>query len=429
MIAKRHLKFLLPAFLLCVLKANGYSQMHDSLLNYMDIAVKNNPVVLQRYNEYRAAFEKVAQVGALPDPELNAGILLSPMELVMGKQLAEIQLMQMFPWFGTLNAAENEMSLMARAKYESMMDARAQVLYDVHRAWNSLIIINSRNALNEKNIAILKSLEQLLMVKFQAAMDSDPGNSSLADLYTLQMEILNLENVYALAQDEESTGRARFNSLLNRPAETPVFIPDTILADTGEINLKHIADSMLQNNPMLKGMLYEQQSAEFRKKMVTRMGYPMIGLGLSYTPISKIEGLNSAMNGKDMIMPMVSMSIPIYRGKYKSMRNEAEWAKAAVQGGYEAAVNDLNNEYYEARQLLFDARRRIDLYEKQRKLANQVINVRIQSFTSTGSGLDEILQAYRRLYDYEFNKIEAVADYSNAVAWLKRLGNINAELP
>lgn len=426
---KRHLKFLLPAFLLFVLKATGYSQMHDSLLYYMDIAVKNNPVVLQRYNEYKAALEKVTQVSALPDPELNAGILLSPMELVMGKQLAEIQLMQMFPWFGTLNAAENEMSLMARAKYESLMNAKSQVLYDVHRAWNSLIIINSKNELNEKNIAILKSLEQLLMVKFRAPLETDPGNSSLADLYTLQMEILNVENASALARNEASTNIARFNSLLNRPAETPVFIPDTILADAGELNLKHIADSLLHNNPMLKGLLYEQQSAEFRKKLVTRMGYPMIGLGLSYTVMSKNEGLTSDMNGNDMIMPMVSLSIPIYRGKYKSMQNEAEWAKAAVEDSYEAAVNDLNIEYFEATQQLFDARRRIDLYEKQRKLANQVINVRIQSFTSNGSGLDEILLAYRLLYDYEFNKIEAVADYSNAVAWLKRLGNINAELP
>ena len=55
---------------------------------------------MQRYFEYQAALQKVPQVGGLPDPELNLGVFLSPMELVEGKQVADIRLMQMFPWFG-----------------------------------------------------------------------------------------------------------------------------------------------------------------------------------------------------------------------------------------------------------------------------------------------------------------------------------------
>ena len=74
----------------------------DSLINYLEMAAKNNPTVLQRYNEYQASLQKVPQVGSLPDPQLEMGVFLSPMELISGNQVADIKLMQMFPWFGVI---------------------------------------------------------------------------------------------------------------------------------------------------------------------------------------------------------------------------------------------------------------------------------------------------------------------------------------
>jgi len=82
---------------------------------------------MQRFNEYQAALQKIPQVNSLPDPQLEMGVFLSPMELMAGNQVADIKLMQMFPWFGTLKNAKDEMSLMAKAKYEAFVDAKLQV--------------------------------------------------------------------------------------------------------------------------------------------------------------------------------------------------------------------------------------------------------------------------------------------------------------
>ena len=112
-------------FLQFVSGLSAFSQQQaDSLMYYLEIAAKNNPRVLQKFTEYQAALQKVPQVGSLPDPELNLGVFLSPMELVSGNQVADIRLMQMFPWFGVLKNAKDEMSLMAKAKYESFRDAK-----------------------------------------------------------------------------------------------------------------------------------------------------------------------------------------------------------------------------------------------------------------------------------------------------------------
>ena len=76
-------------------------------------------------------------------------------------------------------------------------------------------------------------------------------------------------------------------------------------------------------------LTYEQQSLDARKKMVTRMGYPMIGLGVNYSVISKRRCQPHRMNGKDMIMPMATVTLPIYRKKYNAMKNEADLLKTA----------------------------------------------------------------------------------------------------
>jgi len=77
-------------------------QYPDSLLRYLEIAAKKNPGVLQKFSEYQAALQKIPQVGSLPDPELSAGVFLSPMELVSGNQVADLRLMQMFHGLGLL---------------------------------------------------------------------------------------------------------------------------------------------------------------------------------------------------------------------------------------------------------------------------------------------------------------------------------------
>jgi len=463
---------------LCI---SGFSQS-DSLSVYLELAAKNNPTVLQKYNEYQAALQKVPQVGSLADPELSIGVFLSPMELVSGNQVADIRLMQMFPWFGVLENAKDEMSLMAKAKYETFRDAKLQVFYDVQRTWYELYRIQQNINISEKNIEILRAIERISLAKFKTtpsggsgsssssgnmsnsnsqnissassamqtmggnltsnssitsnqpptalpsnSMGASAGGSGLADVYRIQMDMGELENSIALLQNQQNTTVARFNSILNRPVKSIVSLPDTLKQDTLGVSLLIVSDSMLSNNPMLGMLKYEQQSLEARTKMVARMGYPMIGLGLNYSLIKKNPMSTSKMNGKDMIMPMVTITLPIYRKKYNTMQTEAELMKTATANGYTATANSLQTEYYEAMQLYLDAQRRIKLYENQSLLANNSLDIMIKSFSASGSSLTDILRIRQQTLDYEFKQVEAVVDYNTAIAWLRRLGNLGKQ--
>lgn len=455
----------------------GYSQEQpDSLFNYLEIAARNNPTVFQRYAEYQAALQKVPQVGSLSDPDLSLGVFLSPMELVAGNQLADIRLMQMFPWFGVLKNAKDEMSLMAKAKYETFRDAKLQVFYDVQRTWYELNKVKQNIHVSEKNIDLLRTIERLAIVRFKAGpsanssapaskstpqastpgsssgssgmnsmggnagsassqaaapmpgnpMGSSSGGSGLSDVYRIQIEIGDLQNNIELLKNQLNTSAAKFNSYLNRPQAAIVTVPDTLKSENFEPSLLAISDSIKSNNPMLGMLQFEQKSLEARKQMVTKMSYPMVGLGLNYSLINKNAMSTLPMNGKDMVMPMVTATLPIYRKKYKAMRDEVDFLKSANVQSYNATANSLQTEYYQAMQLYQDAQRRIKLYASQYQLASKSLGIMFKSFASSGTSLTDILRVRQQTLDYEYRQVEAVADYNTSIAWLKRLGNIEA---
>ena len=234
---------------------------------------------MQKFSEYQAALQKIPQVGSLSDPELSIGVFLNPMELVSGNQVADLRLMQMFPWFGVLRNAKDEMSLMANAKFEFFRDAKLQVFYDVQRTWYELYKIQKDISISEKNIEILKIIERLALVRFKSApsgsagttssinpgmssvsnqpssagssgmqtmggsqansgssasnqpatsmqtgsMGSSSGSSGLVDLYRIQIETVNLKTILRYLKNQEQSIIAQFNSYLNRPPVTPVF--------------------------------------------------------------------------------------------------------------------------------------------------------------------------------------------------------------
>ena len=466
-----NLKKTLLLIILLVCSVAGYSQLTDSLTYYLETAVKNNPTVLQRYNEYQAALQKVPQVGSLPDPQLEIGVFLSPMELISGNQVADIKLMQMFPWFGVIKNAKDEMSLMAKAKFETFRDAKLQVYYDVQRAWFDVYKVRQNIRISEKSIDLLKTIERLTLVKYKSgsingstsvstsrmstanspavssgssgmngmggsstgstvqsansspstSMSAVSGGAGLSDVYQIQIELGDLENNIASLKNEEQVIVARLNSVLNRDLKTQVARVELLPTEPLDILYLSVNDSMFQSNPMLGMYRYEQQSLEARKKMQNKMGLPMVGLGVNYTVINKSEMSTSPMNGQDMIMPMVVLTLPIYRNKYKAMQSESAFLKKASEQNYQATANGLQTEYYEALQLYNDAQRRMKLYTNQSMLAQKSLDILIKTFSSSRSNLTDLLRFRQQLIDYEFKQVEAITDFNKAEARIKRL--------
>lgn len=455
------------------------AQQSLSLDSSLVLAAKNNPQVKAAYIRYLAALEKVPQVGSLPDPEASFGFFLKPMELLGGNQVSDMRVMQMFPWFGTLKTARDEASEMAKAKFELFNAEKADLFFRVKAKWYLTEKISHEIALTEENIQLLQSLEKIALIKFQEAASSSGsmnnsgqmssgssamgtmktssassggmsgmggnavqakpmtssssamasgssmgnGGTGMQDVLRVKMEILDQQNKLELLNDQLQTAKTEFNALLNRDVHTVFTIESNLESVQLPAEKAAIVDSILQNNPMLAMLASESNAFGLMGEKAKKMGLPMIGAGLNYMLIQKREMNTSMMNGKDMVMPMVQVSIPIYRKKYDAMQKEAQFLQESAQLESESLKNDLQVQYRNFVQSLDDAERRMKLNKEQEELARKTTDLLLTGFSNTGAGYEEVLRMQYRVLDYGYKYIEAVTDYNTSVALAEKLMN------
>lgn len=132
----------------------------------------------------------------------------------------------------------------------------------------------------------------------------------------------------------------------------------------------------------------EANSYKAKAEMDKKMSLPMFGIGLQYSIMAKnseemarMSGMSN-MNGMDMVMPMIKISIPIFRRKYNAQQRESRHYREASELKYEDTLNQLHAEYIALKQQLADASRKIDLYAKQQDLSRSTYQLMIREFSA-----------------------------------------------
>lgn len=471
-------KIVITIIILLSLQGMSFGQ---SLDEYLRIAAENNPELRASFSDYLAAMEQIPQVGALPDPEISMGFFIQPMERFMGRQQADVQLMQMFPWFGMLRTRKDEAGKMALARYEVFQDVQNRLFYQIKNTWYEMYRLEEEVRITKENLDILETYERLALIRFQspgnpgagsgsmqggssgsnsgtsssgtsmgqmgggtgmagssgtgsatntsrasssmntsgAAMSS--GGSGMSDVLRVRMEIKELKNRLAFLQDSRLPLEAEFNQLLNRDYNEAVFIADTLSDTPLSMDRKTLLDSINLNNPMLKMLDAEAEAYEAQKKMARLEGRPMFGAGINYIPFSARSENGVSMGGEDMIMPMVRLSLPIYRKKYNAMLKEAELKQQAVHQRKRNLGNQLSVQWSTTLRNLDDADRRTTLYREQAALARQTLNLLMTAYTAEGRDFEEVLRVQQQLLDYQLKLITAIVDQHTSIALLENL--------
>lgn len=271
--------------------------------------------------------------------------------------------------------------------------------------------------------------------KAMSGMGSNMGGSpmgsgssgSMSDVLRIQIEMAELENNLEALLSNRKAAEARFNSLLNRDQGLPVQTSDSLTQKLFSVKDNAVLDSIILSNPMLSMLEAEANAYKAKAEMDKKMSLPMFGIGLQYSIMAKrseemarMSGMGN-MNGMDMVMPMVKISMPIFRRKYNAQQRESRHYRQASELKYEDTLNQLHAEYIALKQQLADASRKIDLYAKQQDLSRSTWQLMIREFSAGTTSLTDIIQLERQLLNYSLKKSEAVAEYNTLVAGLEKL--------
>ncbi len=390
--------------LLFAISNTGQSQNLD---DYFMVAAENNPGLQAKYKDFEAALEKIPQVSSLTDPSLSFGYFISPVETRVGPQRARFSLTQMFPWFGTLKAQGDAATLMAEAKYQTFIDTRNKLRYRVAGAYYALYELEKLKQIEGENIEILQSYMAIANRKFKN------GIGSMTDLLRVEMMLNDAKTNLSILKEREKPLSVTFNKLLNREIGEEIIITDSLTADLPESFQK---ETVFNNNPILKELDLMVEASKVSENAAKKQGLPKIGAGLDYVIVGERTDMSLTDNGKDVIMPMVTVSIPIFRGKYKSNVKEAQIQQESYSLKRQDVANTLEADYEMA---TFEVKQQLEflsLYEQQVQASEKSLTLQFTAYGNSGKDFEELLRMQQQLLKYRKLKATALKKYHVSLA-------------
>lgn len=403
------------AFCFSVFVTTGVQNLkaQESLEEYLEIAVHNNSKLKAEYAQFEAAMRKTPQVSSLPDPTLTMSGLGRMVETRVGAQEARFNIMQMFPWFGTLEARKEAANLMAEAKFQSYLNSKNLLVFEVKTAYAELYNLSEVIKIKEENLGILDSYRELALSRFKS------GGGAMVNVIKVDIDRDGSSTEIELLKDQIKTLEIKFNLLLNREPTAEVKIKDSLTVDYMLESENFVGK--LQNHPMIMGLKKQKESYRAQEIMAEKEGLPDIGIGFDYSIISKRTDANPEGNGMDAFMPMVSVSLPIFRKKYKASREEAKFMAESMEHEMQNVSNELLSTLEMTLYELKKSARLIELYDKQLQTSTQANKLYISSFSNATGSFEEVLRINQDVLMLQTQKIEAIRDGFVAHAKLEYL--------
>ncbi len=389
----------------------SYGQHLETLI---DEAMKNSPEIQKFELQHSIVAEKVNEVNTVPNTELGFGYFVSEPETRTGAQRFKVSARQMVPWFGSITARENYMSSLADAKYEDIAIARRQLLASVSQAYYNLYANKAKQGVLEQNIALLRTYETLALNSVEV------GNASAVDVLRLQMrqnELRQLKDVLAQQYLSEQTS---LNKLMNRDKNIEVNVVEE-LSIPSETTWADPKDLSLHPELIKYDKLYA--SVEQSELLNQKESNSMIGFGLDYIYVEKRPGMDFSDNGKDVLMPMVSLAIPIFNKKYKSQTRQNELRQLEIQTEKQERLNNLESMLDKA---LKDRASAEISYETQTKNLNQARDaeeILIKSYESGTIDFNDVLDIQELQLKFQMNQIESIRSYYIQTTIINYLSN------
>lgn len=388
----------------------AFGAQAQSLNKYLVEGAENNPGLKSSYFNFEAAMQKTAQVKALPDLALSFGYFVSPVETRVGPQRAKFSLVQMFPWFGTNATKVNTYEFIAQSKYQEFINKRNELYYKIKAAYYPIYEINEHIKWQKENLKILESYKRLSTTNFSN------GKSAMVDVIRVDIMIDDAVTELEFLENKIKPLEITFNRLLNRADSISVIVPQDIISDLKQVS--YDKDSIVFNNPLVKAVELDMQGVAAMGEAAKKQGLPSFGVGIDYVLINKRNDIDIPDNGQNAFMPMVTMSLPLFRKKYNASIKETQFMHSSLAEKKLELKNQLVSSFESELYGLEKAAQLIVLYDQQILKTKQAINLLNAAYANSGKEFEEVLRMEQQLLKYKITKASALKDYYISAAKL-----------
>jgi outer membrane protein TolC len=379
----------------------------QTLPEYLRYAVLHNAGLKAAFEEWKASLEQIPQAKALPDPTFTYGYFI---EQLQTRHQAGI--MQMFPWFGKIEARTDAAAAAAKAARKRYEVRELQLFFDVKEAFFEYLYLASAIQIAGENLELARHFEEVARAKYLTATGTHP------DIIRAQIRIAELQYRLNALERERDPNVARLNAVLNRPAEAPLPWPRQEPIQTVEIDRRTLVAALKENNPQLQAMGFDVEQLRREVDVAKRNFYPDIGLEAQWMKMNMGE-----MSGNDNdLMLGLQLNLPIWRRSYKAGELQARAMARRAQHEKKDMENELVARTARALYEYEDNGHRLQLYgDELVPRAQQLISVSEAAYLAGTVDFLSLIDAQQTLLEFRLERERAWTGHQQKLAELEML--------
>ncbi len=379
----------------------SWSSFSQSLEDLQHRAAENNLELKSQFKHFEAQLEDITQAKSWQDPNLSFGYFISPIETRAGPQIARFSLTQKLPWFGTYKAKGDIAAFRAEAEFEKFQDQKLKLFLNIAQKYYDLLALRYITELETKQLEILENLKAIVESNYKN------NKAMLVDILRVDLEMDKQLSTIQVLKDQDQAFVTQLNQLMDRQLKTPVQIlnPKQILEQNEWIEI----DSILRNHPRLEAIRKLKASNESESELAKKEAMPQFGLGLDYAIIQD-RNVQNAEAGQDAIMPMLSVSLPIFSKKNKSRKKAASLQGESIEFQLKNEESRLKTEIQVALYKQDELFSLLSLYDKQLLSLKDILQLSETALANASMGIEEVLRLQEERLLYEKQRAKTLAD-------------------
>lgn len=387
-----------------------------TLTEYLEYAALHNAGLKAVFEQWKAALEEIPQAEALPDPRFTYGYFIEEVETRVGPQQQRVSLTQAFPWFGTIEARKDAATAQARAARQRFEATKLQLFYRVKDAFYEYLYLRRAIEIAQENLELVRHFEEVARAKYIAATAQHP------DIIRAQVQLAILEDKVKELQELRAPIVARLNAVLNPPQ--PIELPWPVREEMSpaDIEREELLALLVRENPQLQAKDFELLGAHSRIELAKKRFYPDLGVGLDWIETGEAAAPNVRDSGKDPVILMFTMNLPIWRKSYRGAELQARARVRRTQFERKDLENSLVAQAERVLYAFEDSGRKIALYgDILVPKAEELVGASETAYTAGTIDFLSLTDAQQTLLQYQLLLERARANHQQSLAELEML--------
>lgn len=378
-----------------VISQMGISQSVDE---FIDMATTYSPDLKSLKLEYEAAGYKADQVDDWADPTVSLGLGVLPVETRLGAQRFKVGVSQMVPWKGLLDAKRNLALSQAEMKRYSNEVKEIDIEYMIRNLYSSLLYLDRQQLIFAERLEVLEALAELA----KSGVRSGKGKLSNVLFVERQREAIAADIELLTAQKRPLMIRLNVTAGRAIDATIDLVLQESVVSDTAQ-QLFYIT----QDHPSLKALDTKITASQQAAKLTKYEAKPKIGIGLDYAWIDGRNDVNIPGNGRDILMPMGSISIPLNKSKYESKRKQESLVQEAAIARKSDLKDTFRKEIESTQADLEYLNKKIEKFRSLTVITTETLKLLRIEYATEGSRFEELLRLEMELIDYKDQILQA----------------------